>query len=264
MDSMINKRAIGGDFLRRLMIGMLLLLILFNINRGSAIGKDSVRYIGELKGVSIGQETYNKLSTINNGTFTKEGLRYVSEIKALNAIVKYDNEKDKSYITINWNKHSKTIIEQGLVSGINWRPRETGFIYIKDYEVEGDEGDYGMCTLNYVKLNLKRGGIIIERVTKYPPQVYTTISWSQNGKYYAYSEYASLRIKNVETGQVWATKSINLDKGKIKIKAGSFYNISDFSWIENDKRIAFFWKEHPEYEEPSGYGVISIQQFKLR
>jgi hypothetical protein len=152
--------------------------------------------------------------------------------------------------------------ENSFVSNIYWRPFTHNFIFIKEYHAnnEGDEGDFGLCTINYAYIELSERGIYIKKIDHGKPQVSTTLGWSSDGKYYAYSEPGNIIIRNFNTGKSWVARSFDLDNGGINF---NLYDMGSFLWVDHDQKLAFSWKRHPFYDEPSGIAVIDIKQFGL-
>lgn len=229
-----------------------------------ALEQDKIKYFNEVKARSLDLNTFEKLSKSNNVIAIGDALKYDSGLPDLKATVRR-NKKNvfKSYIDITWKKASVTIPVEGRIDNIHWRPKNASFVYVWDLgDTEG--GDFVKCTLNYVTLKYSRGTVLIENREIGSHEPYTGLAWSSNGEYYVSSVYSSLQIKEFDSGKTWATKTIILDDGKTSIPPNTPTQLGYFSWIENDKKILFLWKSHPFDDEPSGYAIIDVGQFKLK
>jgi hypothetical protein len=242
---------------RNIFIVLLFLLICLQ-----TYAKNSIVYINKVE-MSTAQksdmETYTKFIS-NEVIPIKIGEKYNSKMKSIYAVVRCNGNETDSFIDIKWNKFSKTIHEKNHVSGIYWRPSTNDFIFGEYYPSDGDEGDTPSCTINYVHLELTSKGIEVKKIIRGSPQESTYIGWSSDGKYYAYSQGSSLRIKNFITGKIWASKSLELDHGTTK---SLFLVLGDFLWVDHDQKLILFWKNHPFYEKPAGVAVVDLKQFRL-
>lgn len=244
---------------------IVLMLMLFSLTRGGkALEQDKINYLDEVKAHSLDLNTFEKMSKSNNVIAIGNALKYDSGLPDLKATVRRDKKNVfKSYIDITWKKASATIVVEGRVDNIHWRPKNTSFIYVWDLG-DTEDGDFVKCTLNYVSLKYSKGNIFIDNREIGSHEPYTDLAWSSNGEYYVYSVYSSLQIKEFNSGKIWATKTIILDDGKISIQPNTPTQLGYFNWVENDKKILFLWKSHPFDDEPSGYVIMEVGQFKLK
>jgi hypothetical protein len=247
---------------------ILIIVIFISLSGVKALEQKKVTYIDTVIDTvtahSIDSNSFDILSNNINEIVKEDSIEYNSEIKGLKAVLRKDKfDEFKSYIDLVWKNTTTTIIVNGRVDKIHWRPKNASFIYACDLgDTEG--GDFVKCTLNYVILTYKKGNIAIRNKEISSHEPYTGLAWSSNGKYYVYSVYSSLRIKEFDSGKVWATKTIIIDNGKINIIPNTPTQLGFFSWVKNDKQILFLWKSHPFNDMPSGYLVMDVSQFKLK
>jgi hypothetical protein len=227
--------------------------------------KDNVKYVGKVNAYTA-NSTYEKRwvkyrsdRTNEFGKYIKNDRRFDSLNKELYLMVTYNEKTNISLIKIRWKRFEKIIREKNNILGVYWRPGTYDFMFVKEYPLEGDEGDFGECTINYAGISLSQKGINVKKLIHGSPQLTTSISWSSDGKYFAYSEGDSFQIKNFITGELWVAKSIILDH---KTDLWLLF-LDEFLWTDHDRKIIFFWKDHPFHEEPSGIGVLDLKPFGL-
>ena len=224
--------------------------------------KEVVNYIDLVIAQEYELNDHNDIAQKLNyyGLWSKKGRLYKSDKVDLKAFLSY--EAGDSTIRIEWKKSMLKIPLKGQTSFIKWRPMSNCFIYPFD---AGSEGDFGTMSLHYVCLSHVNGKIDLNDAEISSHQLSTDLGWSSDGKYYAYSKASSLRIKNFETGKVWATKLIllNTKTEEIKIPENNPNQLGGFIWRENNTKLLFFWKKHPFDDAPVGAAVINIDQFKL-
>ncbi len=221
---------------------------------------EAIKYIDLVRARSIEMNEYDKHDP-ELEKYTKEGILLESSFNDLKVYLSYVEEG--CYLTIIWGNLKKEIkMEEGF-SYLKWRPNHPSFIYSQFLYDSG--GDFGECSLQYVTVSASKKAITLEDKVISPRQADTDLAWSNDGRYYVYSEYSSLRIKDFETGKVWASKLILLDtkKGKVEIKEKQPRELGGFYWTDQDKRIRFLWKSHPNRDSPDGYVEIDVEQIGL-
>jgi hypothetical protein len=252
---------------KKIFLLVILVTVFFTIYIRIEAGNNlNINYVKVVKGYSVNKEFFNKMSNFHHGVFTKKGIKYDSSIKGLSATIFNQEKPKKSFIYVTWNNCTKTLNFNSFISDICWRPGTTNFIFIQDDEtkIDEDEGDFGQCKLNYVTLMLTDNRISTKNIDFGSSQIGTSIEWSNDGRYFVYSEASSLRINDFDTGQIWASKEIYFENDKVRIIPNSSSMLGYFTWIENDKKILFLWKHHPYDDAPSGYGVVNVEQFGIR
>lgn len=208
---------------------------------------------------------YNYLLKNIHGTHTPNGVIYQSEIPGLKAILDLEtkNNHESTVITIVWGKMVKELTFDGPVSYIRWRPKHCGFMY--SLFDEGSGGDFGTSSLHYVEISISDGQILVNDREVTSHEIDTDMGWSNSGKYFAYAVASSLRIRNFETGRIWATKLIKLTNGEkeINIEENRPSSLGGFYWDESDKKLFFSWKEYIWDDGQTGWAEVDLEQFNL-
>ncbi len=245
------------------MIMLIFCFLIFSLPvTGDARDKiEPVIYLDFITAHEFNLKSANNLKPELHGINSEKGRCYKSDQENLKAYLIIDS--NKSDVLIEWRKASLRIPVKGEIADIRWRPKNTGFIYPL-FDV-GSGGDFGTTSFHYVSLSYVDGKINMKDTEISAHQMNTDLGWSSDGKYYAYSEASSLRIKNFETGKVWATKLITVDTkaGKVGIPEGIPNQLSGFIWLDGDKKLLFIWKNHPFDDAPVGAAIVNIDQFKL-
>jgi len=266
MNNQLKSKQRGDRMLSRVFISIILLFTLFNsptlIFGEGKNPKETVTYVDVVVTRDFALNAHDDIAKKVNyyGSWSKKGILYKSDKADLKAYLRH--EHGNSTILIEWKK-SRLKISLKDHADIKWRPKTSCFIYSLFDSTSG--GDFGTQSLHYVCLSYVNDKIEMEDTEISHDQISTDLGWSHDGKYYAYSAASSLRIKNFETGKVWATKLI-LVKTKtetVEIPEETYMQLCGFIWLDGDKKLLFVWKNHPFDDAPAGAGVINIKQFKL-
>jgi hypothetical protein len=222
--------------------------------------KEALLYLDSVVANEYNFNTYLNLALKMGGLSSEKGMLFKSDGKDLKAFLKH--ESNHTNILIEWKDSKLNIPIKCDDCNIMWRPKHTGFMYNLFYE---SGGDVGTGSFHYVSLEYINGKIIYIDTEITSDEIYTDLGWSSDGKYYAFSSGASLMIKNIETGKVWATRSIvlNTKNEKIEISEDGANQLGGFLWIEGDKKIIVRWNHHPFDDEPAQAMIINIDQFNL-
>ena len=222
---------------------------------------ETVIYLDSVEAYEYDLKSANHLARGSYGAWSEKGILFRSEKPDLKAFL--NHASGKSDILIEWKKASLRIPAIDQIGYIRWRPKNNSFIY--SLFDSGSGGDFGTANLHYVTLSHLNKKINMQDTEISSNQLSTDLGWDSNGKYYAYSEAAILKIKNFETGKTWAAKLILVDTktGKVRIPEGTPRQLSGFIWLEKDKKLLFIWKNHPFDDAPVGAAVLSMDQFKL-
>lgn len=246
----------------RFYIIIVISITFFSLNIGiNCIAMESIFYLNTVTATEFDTNSYNNILREYYEQATEKGILFNSDKLNLKAFL--NRKSGRSDIQIVWEKSTLNIPVKGQVGYIRWRPKHSSFIYsLLD---EDSEGDFGTSSMHYVDLNYFNKKIIVKDLEITSHQVDTDLGWSSNGKYYAYSETSSLRIKNFDTGKIWATKLILISSKlrEVKIVENNSNELGGFFWVDNDKRILFFWKNNPLDDTAVGYAAINTKQFGL-
>lgn len=238
----------------KLIILMILLTITLFIGVKSQ-GHENVTFIQKMltaKPSSYPEDQFwEKFGVIEDNT-----LLYYSTINDLRIYF-----QDSSTITVCWGQLSETLSTNSLenyIINVYWRPGYSGFVYSK-FEEDEDGGDIGSCSMYYV--DIKKIGRKLE-LTETPLllRVFDTdLAWSNDGKYFAYTNGISVKIREFESKKEWATTKIVLENGRA-LYPGVY--ILGVSWIEEDQKLYLLYKEMPSLEQTHSV-EINIEQFGL-
>jgi hypothetical protein len=248
-------------FLRLVIITITCSICLSLIDFGQANSQERNIYLESVTAYEYDYPSYKELTRGRYGERYEGKSLFRSDTSNLYALL--DREEGKSQITVVWGNLTKDLWIRGPVSYIRWRPNHTGFMYSLFHL--GSPGDFGTCEIHYVNVVNLGGEIKAEDIIIDSKQMDTDLEWSRDGKFYVYAEASSLRIRNFETGTIWATKEIVLhsSKGEVQIKEQRPHLLTGFTWTEGDRAIVFAWKQYVFDDSASGAMRISTDQMRL-